>query len=134
MADKSLILVKDHEAIPDSTRSAVLNEELNHAAQRAATGPLDNHLRGRASEFIQGDLGRRAVQTLKQDLRYAFRSPGHAASEVGVRLMHPGHYQELGLSREEARVLASQYMQTLDREYGHAAVSKIASRINDAFR
>jgi hypothetical protein len=131
---KSLVLVKDHASLPDEQRATVLNEELNHAMQRAATGPLDKHLGASAKGFIEGPLGSRAVQALEQNLEYHFRSPGEAATEVGVRLMQPNQYQELGLSRAEARALASEYMQRLDKEYGHAAVSKIASRIIDAFR
>jgi hypothetical protein len=52
---------------------------------------------------------------------------------VGVRLMQPDQYQQLGLSLEQGRALASDYMQKLEKEYGHAAVSEIHRRIIDAF-
>ena len=48
--------------------------------------------------------------------------------------MEPSQYQELGLSPVEARALANEYMQRLDKAYGHAAVSKIAGRVHDTFR
>ena len=56
------------------------------------------------------------------------------AAEVGIRLMQPEGYRELGLSCDQARTLASEYMQRLDKEYGHAAVAEIASRIFEASR
>jgi hypothetical protein len=133
-SDKSLLLVKDHAGIPDAVRAATLNEETNHAAQRAATGSLDTHLKGSASGFVQGSVGSRAVQFLEQNQGYRFRSPNEAASEVGVRLMQPGQYQQLGLSRAEGHALATEYMRSLKTEYGHAAVSPITGRITDAFR
>jgi hypothetical protein len=108
---KSLVFIKDHEAIPDAPRAAALTDELNHAMQRAGTGPLDTHLRGSAAAFVKEGLGSRAAQSIEQNLGYEFRSPSEAAAEIGVRLMEPDRYQELGLSRSQAHALALEYVQ-----------------------
>jgi hypothetical protein len=132
---KSLLFVKDHQAIPDATRGSALTEEVNHAAQYAGTGDLRTHLRGSASGLTrQGSLGSIAQQALESELGYQFNSPHEAAAEIGVRLMEPGRYQELGLSKAQAHALAFEYMQRLEKEYGRAAVDKITSRVRDAFR
>ncbi len=132
---KSLVFVKDHQAIPDARRATALTEEVNHAAQYAGTGDLRTHLRGSAAAFTrQGSLGSAAQQALENNNGYQFNSPHEAAVEIGVRLMEPGRYQELGLSKAQAHALAFEYMQRLEKEYGRAAVSRITSRIKDAFR
>ncbi len=131
---KSLLFVKDHLSIPDEVRRNALAEELNHAAQRAATGPLDRHLRQNAATFTGGALGQRAQASLEQNLGYQFNSPSEAAAEIGVRLMDPNRYQELELSWGQAHALANEYMQRLEKEYGIARISDLRNRVLDAFR
>jgi hypothetical protein len=128
---RSLIFIKDHNLLPDAQRAGALAEELNHALQRAATGPLADHLKASAAAFMEGKLASRAKAALATKLGHTFRSDGHAAAEVGERLMRPGGYQELGLSLDEARALGSSYVQALRKEYGRAA-NKIADRVADA--
>ena len=131
-SDKSLIFVKDHALLPDSLRAAVLNEELNHAFQRAVTGNrLTDHLGATAQPFLHGRLAKRAALNLV-NRGYQFRSLGHAAAEVGVRLMYPDGYKELGFTPNEADALGTRYVQVLRREYGNATADKIASRVTAA--
>jgi hypothetical protein len=129
-----LLFVKDHLSIPDDVRRNALAEELNHAAQRAATGPLDQHLQQSAEAFTNGSLGQRAQASLEQDLGYQFHSPSEAAAEIGVRLMEPNRYQELELSTEQAHALACEYVQRLEQEYGRTRSSDLRNRVLDAFR
>jgi hypothetical protein len=131
---KSLVFVKDHLSIPDEVRRNALTEELNHAAQRAATGPLDRHMQQNAAAFTSGARGQRAQSSLEQNMQYQFNSPSEAAAEIGVRLMDPNRYQELGLSRAEAHALAYEYVQRLEKEYGRARISDLRNRVLDAFR
>lgn len=129
---KSLVFVKDHALLPEGQRAAALDEELNHALQRAKTGPLTNHLGGKAQAFIDSPLGAKAKRALERGNEYEFRSPGHAAAEIGERLMRPGAYRELGLNPEEARALGAQYVQSLKEAHGHAATDPIARRVSGA--
>ncbi len=81
-----------------------------------------------ALSFPESPLAHRAVQGLREESGFRFRSPGFAAAEVGVRLMQSGQYRELGVSRAEARALAAEYMQTLEKELwrnprNHASMS-----------
>src|SRR5215471_14345965 len=41
------------------------------------------------------------------------------AAEIGVRLMYPGRYRELGLDAASARELAEVHRKALQKEYGH---------------
>jgi len=128
---KSLILVSDHELLPDALRASVLHEELNHAVQRAAAGKLDGHLGKFAAAFLNDETVAPLVERLKnagQDVS----SDGVVAAEIGEKLMRPdAAEQELGLSRPEARAVASKYVQVLRKAYGKAA-DPIVERINDA--
>jgi hypothetical protein len=132
---RSLIIVKDHELIPPEERASVLHEELDHAWQRAETGEsLTEHLRASAKPLIQSRLGKQAMSALETDQEYKFRSNGEAAAEIGVRLMRPGRYTELGLSHDQAGVLGQQYVQAWSKEYGIASANRISQRIFEALK
>jgi hypothetical protein len=63
---------------------------------------------------------------------YDFSSAGHAAAEIGVRLIAYGRHEELGLTRLEAQQLGAQYVDTLNRQYGQHKAKDIADRVFDA--
>ena len=134
-AGKSLIVVVDHEGLPDEVKATGLNEELDHRLQSVLAGgkAAKFHLSEPASQrFTQGTpQGRTAAGTLS---RYGFTTEGEAASEIGVRLMDQGRYQELDLSRPEARSLGAQYVRALRKEHGSVKPRDIAKRVFTALR
>jgi hypothetical protein len=134
-AGKSLIVIKDGADTSAEERALSLQEELDHALQRARTGrPLREHLGSAAAGFLGSPLGARAKTSLERRYGYDFASAGEAAAEIGVRLLAENRYRELGLSLSEARTLAAEYVQSLKEEYGYADTKPIARRIFDALR
>ncbi len=129
----SRIFVIDSPERADELRDGILTEEVNHAVQRAETGPLQNHLGSSARGFLASPAAIRALGILK-DAGYddLDTQHGRAAAELGAALMQPGRYQELKLSLPEARALADDYMARLEKEYGSEATPEIRRRIAEA--
>jgi len=134
-AGKSLIVVVDHEGLPDDIKATGLNEELDHRLQSVLAGgkAAKFHLSEAASQrFTQGTpQGRTAAGALGH---YGFSTQGEAASEIGVRLMRPGRYRELNLTFPQARSVGADYVRTLRKEYGSVPPREIARRVFDALR
>jgi hypothetical protein len=83
---------------------------------------------------VRSSLGAKAKASLETIQRYPFGDNHNiAALEIGERLMRPDAYKELGLSGAERDVLAQQYMQSLEKEYGEKA-QPIIDRIRKASR
>jgi len=95
---------------------------------------LGDHLGSKASPFIQKPLAAIGVQNLKQKFKYSPRTDGVSAPEIGVRLMRPGRYEELGLTLDQARALGRDYLQALKEAHGDTAAREIGKRINEALR
>ena len=127
--NKSLILVADHETFPDWHKAIAMREELDHALQSGSTQTLTRyHLGDSATWLTQGsEPGRVAAATITK--RYGYLPQGMLAAEVGVRLMRPEGYRELGINSTEARFLAAQYVRALRREYGTEQPRAIAERV-----
>jgi ribosomal protein S18 acetylase RimI-like enzyme len=123
---QSAIFVKDNVSMPTELKESLADEEFNHVRQRLL-GPTADHLGNSAKPFVNSPLGRKAKAGLEQKLKYSFgENDNLAALEIGERLMRPGAHRELGLSGAERDVLAEQYMQSLDKEYGEKAQPVIA--------
>jgi hypothetical protein len=127
--NKSLILVADHETFPGWHKAIAMREELDHALQAGSTQTLTRyHLGDSATWLTQGsEPGRVAAATITK--RYGYLPQGMLAAEVGVRLMRPDGYKELGITGTEARYLAAQYVRALRREYGTESSRAIAERV-----
>lgn len=144
-AGKSFILINGNEKIPEAVRATALQEELNHAAQRALHGTEKDTNFGAAERHIsdrnRSDLddtsiiGEIAFDKLQEGgyFRGAV-DPGEVIAEIAVRMMVPGRLGELGLTTEQARSWAATYVKTLREEYGHEKPREIAQRVFDALR
>ncbi len=86
------------------------------------------------NSFMQEPIATVGLQNLQQKFKYSPRNDGVAAAEIGVRLMRPGRYQELGLTLDQARALGREYVQALKEAHGDAAAREIGKRISEALR
>lgn len=129
---KSLVFVHHAAGLNDAFRLEGLNEELNHARQRLISGgDTSRHLGASAVPLLNTPEGVAAVHELTK-IGYSFRKPGNVVSEVGVRLMAPDRHHELGLTLNQARTLAANYVRSLRKEYGTTAPRDIARHVFDA--
>ena len=141
---RGLVVISDYERKSAAARQRALDEEIGHAMQSRlnygsnlgahGVGAGSGFLPGRRDAFLAEPLTGAAVRALSaRSQMYAQASPGVKMAEVGVRLMNPGQYQELGLDLSRARSLAARYIQALRRAYGHEAPRAVARRIYRAF-
>ncbi len=132
-AKKSFVLIND---APDFEQyhDEALAEELSHALQAGITGKTKTHLDAELGTFTEAPIYQKAAKELRK--RYTDVEPGGSmeATEVGVRLMRPGGYKELGLTIPEARSLAAHYVRTLRREHGSKSPRQIADAVFGSFR
>ena len=115
----------------------ILIEELNHALQMQ----VPRGLFGLPTEFLDTELGQRAVEALRQagyqvpnpKSPFYERNRAIMAAEVSVRLMHPALYPELGLSLEEAVEFATQHAEALVAKHGNRAAA-VTNKIYDTIQ
>lgn len=131
---KDLILIMDHPGLPEKIKRDALREELDHTLQAQLNGSPSTHLTNYGDFIITDLLGLKAMQYLQNEHGYAGVPESTMAAEVGVRLMRPGGYVELGLNVREAGILAHRYVQLLREEHGDANISEIVEWIDDAQR
>ena len=131
---KSLVLVSDHEAF-EPHHDVALSEELSHSVQSSLTGTTSAHLGEDAGlrQFFLHPLAAQAASNLAASYGREGPASNSIAVEVGVRLMRPEGYKELGLQPQQARILAAHYVRALRRAYGHAQPRDIAREVFAAF-
>lgn len=125
MPDGPMIVVQSGGNVFDGQIQYTLREELNHVLQMGLPGGLH----GLPADLLDTPLGKRASRALA--LRgYSMPKPGSLyyehnravmAAEVSVRLMEPGLYRELALTRDEAIDLAEQFLTRLLEDHGDNA-------------
>ena len=137
--NKDVIVVKARAGQHPADLQKALTEELNHARQeRLDYHGIAKHLVGDWEEenlenFNNNPLVKRATQAL--GLFYGYNgTPSMMAAEIGVRLMVPGRYGELGLNPQDARTLAALYVKSLRKAYGKLSPAEIAQDVFDALR
>lgn len=127
---KSLVFIADHTNW-EKYRDTALAEELDHAAQSQLSGAPRTHLGTSLEGFLTLPLARKASRYLSY---YGDIDRGTMGAEIGVRLMRPDGWKELGISAAEARILATNYVRALRSEYGSHPPTEIAKRIFSAAR
>lgn len=130
--DKSIVFISDHPEWEQYHDSA-LTEELDHALQATMSAKTIQHFGQSIEQFVDNPTYKKAAEALTS--RYPGMVPDspQGALEVGVRLMRPDGYGELGLTQAEARALAAHYIRTLRKEYGSQSPRQIAQRIFESF-
>lgn len=105
-------------------------EEVSHAAQIEATGArFDKHV---GYAFYDHPYAMLAATRLRE-AGYSKVDDATLSMEIGVRLMRPGRYRELGLTAEQAVELAGFYWDTLEARHGPGKVAKITADIYNTF-
>ena len=139
--NKGIILAKMRDGDNPGDIQQTLREELNHAKQdRLDWRGVDQHLYGdeqpdiAAIRFENYPLTKKAIMHLELFYGYDLSSRYKAAAEVGVRLMVPGRFKEMGLTVQEGRRLAAKYIKELRRAYGKTKPAEIAKDVFDALR
>jgi len=103
-----------------------VQEEIDHSRQLA----LHRGLYGLPVEVVETPLGARCAMVLAERAGYVTLDPQSAfyehnraviAAEIGVRLMRPGRYHEMGVTADEAEALGQQYIRHLKKHPGAAA-------------
>lgn len=127
---RPLVVVQAGPGMTEQDTTNALNEELDHATQLSATGPVyEDHLDSAA--FLAHPLAQKALQAL-QEAGYNSSDPGMTL-EIGVRLMRPGLYRELELTLEEGAELAEFYIDSLERTHGAEQMVPVTQRVYAAF-
>lgn len=136
LSNKGVAVAKVSDLTRPEEAESTLKEELNHARQdELGVWGNQKHLgEMEAHRFEKLPLAAKAMRNLEIFYGYDLSNRHKAAAEVGVRLMVPNRYRELGLTSDEGRALAAQYVISLRRAYGKAAPAEIAQDIFDALR
>lgn len=129
----SAIFISDHPQW-EKYHNTALAEELHHAVQAQVSGRTRTHFGKSLGKFTSNPLYEKAASTLSERYTGEQRGGPIEAIEVGVRLMRPNGYKELGLTAEEARSLAANYVRTLRNEYGKQRPAEVAAHVFDALR
>ncbi len=132
---KSLVLVNGNSRFSGASRQKSFREEIHHAMQADLRGGenLIHHM-GRSRALFLRDVNERTAARALDGRGYRNISGGQMAAEIGVRLMDPGRFGELGLQYKQARSLAAHYLRALRIEYGHAPPRDIALEIFRSLR
>jgi hypothetical protein len=95
-----------------------IQEELDHFTQKKLGGPqgFDGHLDS-VEDFVKHPLAQKASGGLAR-YNYGQMDAGELSAEIGVRLARRGRYTELGLTAQEARDLAAEYVRRMMRGNG----------------
>lgn len=130
---KSIIFISDHQKWDGHVETA-LAEELAHAIQASLTGATKTHFGNARQSFSDSHLYQKAQEALAR--RYPDVKPGSntEALEIGARLMWPDGYIELGLTPDEGRTLAAQYVRTLRKEHGTQPSRQVAQQVFESFQ
>ncbi|HEX5431703.1 MAG TPA: tyrosine-type recombinase/integrase [Bryobacteraceae bacterium] len=126
---KSLIFVSDAARWNAGTRETALQEELGHSLQASFTGNSAGHLGNPADQFLTHPAVVPAARALAS--RYG-ETPD--PEEIGVRLMRPGGFKEMGIAPAEARSLGAAYVRALRKEHGSVKPRDLAKQVFDALR
>jgi hypothetical protein len=125
--------------IPFAQTARYLREEIDHAKQYALA---EQQVRKFLPEwFWNHPLARKAAEALAHNGYARLSAEGPFAEnnnaimgmEIGVRLMRPGRYEELGLTPQEALELAEHYIDSLEEKHGERA-EQIVRQTRNAFR
>lgn len=111
-----------------------LQEELDHAVQLETTGELyANHV-GPDGErrILDRPAGVKATASLRAG-GYANAPDPVMVLEIGVRLMRPGRFAEMGLTAQEAEDLGVEYQKALENRHGPDKVAPVVDRVYSAF-
>ena len=125
---KMLVLVNEGNEF-DKLSPAQMDQTLRHELDHALQNSIEPHEAIWTQRY--SPLFIRAANALRKfaPLDYGKMSDPALRDEIGVRLMQPGHYQDMGLSIAEARALAAEYIRGLRRQYGNLPPKEIAERI-----
>jgi len=128
---RPMVLIDTSGKSPAADLKITAAEEVAHAAQIEATGArFDKHV---GYAFYDHPHAQVAARTLRE-AGYRTKDDAALSLEIGVRLMDPGRYQELGLRWEEAKELAMFYCQTLEDRHGPQAVARVTNQVYNAFK
>jgi len=131
---RHIVLAQAGPEVTDETIDKIIEEELDHIVQMEATGDLYSNHVGREGEYkvLSSPAGKQAVAALHAQ-GYKGATGSELVLEIGVRLMRPGRYKELGLTAQQAEDLAIDYLKALKAKHGDEAVAPIKERVYNAF-
>jgi N12 class adenine-specific DNA methylase/2'-5' RNA ligase len=115
-----IVAAQSGEGLTDNRIQRDVQEELDHVEQLA----LPEGLKGLPDEMMESEEGKIARTALRRTFGYT----SNFTAEAGVRLMRGGRYKELNLTAQQARDLATQYIEGLYARHGeqaHAIVQQV---------